>query len=318
LKLVYNVLHQALFLEKPMLRRLMPLVVFIPLSGCALPPAIVIASYAADGVLLMTSGKTSTDHFLSMVEKRDCAVWRVVKNEPVCQEFADGKDPYEDWREPGEVQVAVESTDAGFTANLNDDMRKRDQAMHDAQIAKQQKAERIQIAQAGMGQPVTSGRDIVGPANRTMSDVSSAPLPAITTAPAPANPPAQLTSPAVQSAPPPSAPIVATPAPVAKPAPVASTAKAPTKAAKTYVVIGSYKVEENAKRVARQHQSLKPAMQTVTVRGERYVRVVAGPYTANEAAAVKLRLKSQGAPDAFTAAACAGKSAGRCIDPNAG
>ena len=87
---------------------------------------------------------------------------------------------------------------------------------------------------------------------------------------------------------------------------------------KTYVVLGSYKVEENAKRVARQHQALKPTMQTVTVRGERYVRVVAGPYSAAEAAAVKERLKSQGAPDAFTAGACTGKASGRCIDPSAG
>jgi len=70
--------------------------------------------------------------------------------------------------------------------------------------------------------------------------------------------------------------------------------------------------------VARQHQSLKPAMQAVTVRGERYTRVVAGPYSAAEAAALKQRLKNQGAPDAFTAAACADKAAGRCIDPNAG
>ncbi len=301
-----------------MLRRILPLAVIIPLSGCALPPALVIASYAADGVLLMTSGKTSTDHLLSMAEKRDCAVWRVVKNEPVCQEFADGKDPYDDWRDPGEVQVAVDSTDAGFTANLNDDMRKRDQAMRDAQIAKQQKADRIQMAQAGMGQPVTSGRDIVGPANRTMSDVTSAPLPAVAPAPASTNQPVQLAPPTVQAAPAPSAPVVATPAPVAKPAAVASTAKAPAKSGKTYVVIGSYKVEENARRVARQHQSLKPAMQAVTVRGERYTRVIAGPYSAAEAAAVKQRLKSQGAPDAFTAAACAGKAAGRCIDPNAG
>jgi cell division protein FtsN len=316
LKLVYNVLHQALFLEKPMLRRLLPLAVFVPLSGCALPPALAIASYAADGVLLIASGKTSTDHLLSMAEKRDCAVWRVVKNESICQEFADGKDPYEDWRDPGEVQVAVDSTDAGFTANLNDDMRKRDEAKREAQIAKQQKAERIQIAQAGMGQPVTSARDIVGPANRTMSDVTSAPLPAIAPAPAPANQPVQLTPPTVQAAPAPSAPVVAAPAPVAKPAPVASTAKAPAKSGKTYVVIGSYKVEENAKRVAR--QPLKPAMQAVTVRGERYTRVVAGPYSAAEAAAVKQQLKSQGAPDAFTAAACAGKVAGRCIDPNEG
>ena len=60
---------------------------------------------------------------------------------------------------------------------------------------------------------------------------------------------------------------------VAKPAAVASTVKAPAKSGKTYVVIGSYKVEENAKRVARQHQSLKPAMQAVTVGASQSINV---------------------------------------------
>lgn len=297
-----------------MLRRLMPLAVFIPLAGCALPPAIVIASYAADGVLLAASGKTSTDHLLSMAEKRDCAVWRVAKNEPVCQEFADGKDPYDDWRDPGEVQVAVESSDAGFPANLQDDMRRRDQAMRDAQVARQQKAERIQVAQAGSGQPVTSARDIVGPSSRTMSDVSSAPLPAVTVeaAPAPASQPTPVT-PAVQ-APPAQAPAIASPAP--KQATTVATKTAKPVAGKTYVVLGSYKVEENAKRVMREHPSLKPTMKTVTVRGERYIRVMAGPYSASEAAAIKQRLKSKGGIDAFTAGVCNGKTAGRCIDPS--
>ncbi len=297
-----------------MLRRVMPLVVFVPLAGCALPPAIVIASYAADGVLLATSGKTSTDHFLSMVEKRDCAMWRVVKNEEICQEFADGNDPYDDWREPGEVQVAVQSTDAGFPADLNEDVRRRDEAMRQALIARQAKAERIQLAQVMAGQPVTSARDIVGPSNRTtMSDVSSAPLPPITTTPA-----------AIEAAP---APVqAAPPAAAAAPAPVRTTA-APTRApatqpsarnATTYVVLGSYKVEENARRVVGQHQSLQPSMKTVTVRGERYIRVVTGPYTPAEAAAVRQRLKSQAGIDAFTAAACGEKASGRCIDPNEG
>ena len=293
-----------------MLRRFMPLVVFIPLTGCALPPAIAIASYAADGMLLLTSGKTSSDHLLSMAEKRDCAVWRVVKNEPVCQDFADGKDPYEEWRDPGEVQVAVESSDSGFPTNLAEDMRKRDQAMHDAQVARAEKAQRIQMAQAGNGQPVTSARDIVGPSNRSMSDVSSAPLPAIAVEPTPATQPGAVAPAIVQSTPQPAAP--------------ASKATAPAVAARThekgksYVVLGSYKVEDNAKRVARQHQDLKPKMQTVTVRGERYVRVVAGPYSAGEAAAIKQRLKSQGAPDAFTASACVGKSGKSCIEGNEG
>jgi cell division protein FtsN len=301
-------------MEKPMLRRFLPLAVFIPLSACALPPALVIASYAADGILLAASGKTSTDHLLSMAEKRDCAVWRVAKNEAICQDFAEG-DPYENWRDPGEVQVAVQSTDAGLPTDLNEDMRRRDQAMHNAQMAKQQKAERLQVAQVGNGQPVTSARDVVGPSNRTISDVSSAPLAPMAPQVEPASRPTPVTPAIVQPAPVPSAPVLAAPAPKSEPAPVTTKT---AKSGKTYVVLGSYKVEENAKRVVRQHQALKPTMQNVTVRGERYVRVVAGPYSASEAAAIKQRLKSQGAPDAFTAAACAGKNAARCIDPNEG
>jgi hypothetical protein len=298
-----------------MLRRWMPLAVFIPLSGCVLPPALAVASYAADGVLLLASGKTSTDHLLSMAEKRDCAVWRVVKSQPVCQDFADGRDPYQEWRDPGEVQVAVQSTDAGFPADLGEDMRRRDQAMRDAQVAREQKAQRIQLAQLGGGQPVTSARDVVGPSNRTMSDVSSAPLPAMAVPSAPAAQPAPATPTAAQPVAP--VPVVATQAPANKQVPAVTAARTNT-SGRTYVVLGSYKVEENAKRVARQHQALKPTMQTVTVRGERYVRVVAGPYSAAEAAAVKERLKNQGAPDAFTAGACNGKASGRCIDPSAG
>ncbi|MGE0154107.1 MAG: SPOR domain-containing protein [Reyranellaceae bacterium] len=297
-----------------MLRRFLLLAVFGPLAGCALPPALVVASYAADGMLLVTSGKTSTDHMLSMVEKRDCAVWRVVKNGEICQDFADGNDPYENWREPGEVQVAVQATDAGFPADLNDDIRRRNQAMREAQIARQQKAERIQVAQASAGQPVTSARDIVGPSNRTvMSDVSSAPLPPIAAEPAAAPVPVASTPPVPQ-------PVVAAPAPIATAAPVAATpepARTLAKGGKTYVVLGSFKVEENAKRVARQHQALKPTMQSVTVRGERYTRVVTGPYSAAQADAIKQRLKSQSV-DAFTAAACDGKAAGRCIDASDG
>jgi len=304
-----------------MLRRLLPLLALVPLAGCALPPALVVASYAADGVLLMASGKTSTDHLLSMAEKRDCAVWRVVKNEPVCHDFANGDDPYDDWRDPGEVQVAVESTDTGFPTDLAADMRKRDQAMHEAQIARQQKAERIQLAQAGAGQPVTSARDVVGPANRTMSDVSSAPLPPIAGQPAPAVQPTPVSPQIVQPAPvaaPPAPTTVAAPVPAPKPTATAATRPARHNSnGKTYVVLGSYKVEENAKRVAREHQALKPTMQTVTVRGERYTRVVAGPYTEAEAAALKQRLKGKSI-DAFTAHACGSKTAGRCIDPNEG
>jgi hypothetical protein len=74
----------------------LPLFVSVALAtaGCAAPPLVVGASYAADGGLLYTSNKTSTDHLISMVSKQDCAVWRVFKSRPICSERDDGHDPY--------------------------------------------------------------------------------------------------------------------------------------------------------------------------------------------------------------------------------
>ncbi len=61
---------------------LLPLMV---LSGCGLPPAIVIATYAADGVSYVSSGKSLTDHALSTVAGRDCALHRIMTENLLCR-----------------------------------------------------------------------------------------------------------------------------------------------------------------------------------------------------------------------------------------
>lgn len=81
----------------------LPLLVGVALStaGCGAPPLIVGASYAADGGLLAASNKTSTDHLMSMVSKKDCALWRVIRSRAMCTEREDGHDPYEvDYAQP--------------------------------------------------------------------------------------------------------------------------------------------------------------------------------------------------------------------------
>ena len=55
-------------------------------SGCMLPPQLTFLSYAADGVSLAISGKSVTDHALSIVADRDCALLRVVWNEAMCRD----------------------------------------------------------------------------------------------------------------------------------------------------------------------------------------------------------------------------------------
>lgn len=56
------------------------------LSGClvALPPAIQLASFAADGISYATTGKSVTDHAISAVAERDCAMGRVLTGDDIC------------------------------------------------------------------------------------------------------------------------------------------------------------------------------------------------------------------------------------------
>jgi cell division septation protein DedD len=63
-------------------------------AGCALPPAVTIASFAADGVSYVATGKSVTDHGLSAATGEDCALLRpVLSDKPVCsmKETAAGK-----------------------------------------------------------------------------------------------------------------------------------------------------------------------------------------------------------------------------------
>ena len=55
------------------------------LAGCILPPALTIASYAADGISLVVTGKTVTDHVLSAAADEDCRMWRLLQGDRVCQ-----------------------------------------------------------------------------------------------------------------------------------------------------------------------------------------------------------------------------------------
>ena len=57
----------------------------VMLSGCGLPPAITVASLAFDFASYGATGKTVTDHGISMVLQQDCALLRGLQSE-VCVE----------------------------------------------------------------------------------------------------------------------------------------------------------------------------------------------------------------------------------------
>ena len=60
----------------------------LTLSGCALPPAIGVASLAVDVASYFFSGKTLTDHGISAIAQQDCALIRIMEG-GLCDEYVD-------------------------------------------------------------------------------------------------------------------------------------------------------------------------------------------------------------------------------------
>ena len=82
------------------------------LTGCAVPPAVSLASLAADGISYLATGKSTTDHAISAVVHEDCALLRVVTDEDVCDpdgevlvELARGDPLEENWADHGDFHL---------------------------------------------------------------------------------------------------------------------------------------------------------------------------------------------------------------------
>ncbi len=66
----------------------------ILISGCALPVPLQVASWALDGVSYVMTEKSITDHGLSVVAQKDCAVWRGVTEGELCREWNEDEDTF--------------------------------------------------------------------------------------------------------------------------------------------------------------------------------------------------------------------------------
>jgi hypothetical protein len=55
------------------------------LSACAMPLGLRIVTLMADGASVVSTKKTVSDHVLSSIAKRDCAMWRVMKKRKPCR-----------------------------------------------------------------------------------------------------------------------------------------------------------------------------------------------------------------------------------------
>ena len=66
------------------------------ISGCAVPVTVAAAGYAMSGFTLMDQGKTVTDIVLSAAMDQDCAMWRIIQDQPICIEVLEDSTVFAD------------------------------------------------------------------------------------------------------------------------------------------------------------------------------------------------------------------------------
>jgi hypothetical protein len=294
------------------------------LGACGLPVGVQIASLFADGISYLTTDKTLTDHGISAVANKDCALWRGVEGKPIC----------DDAQEPDSIKTALaEAAPEVFVETAFDDS---DSALPPEMIkpiqpvpvmmAKNNPAfprDNKTIITARVA-PALSGntanteqldvdRMILGDASDDISASETAVEPittAITSEPV---------TPRKQDAPSQAEFIIAENS--APPLPHETTAKTPTKTVSlqakiipaksvtptpiikakgaTYYIIASYHRPADAQRFSGHHAKLKPAILEGRAKGTRVFRVAIGPVSKTERRPTRARLKKAGFKDTW-------------------
>ncbi len=253
------------------MRRFVPLMAVTLLGGCgAIPPAIGLASYALDGVSLLASGRTVSDHALSYAARQDCKVFRAAQNLEVCT----------DWGTQPQV-AAARPVRTG----------------HDRDSGLSPSEQWIGVASIEPIPTIVADRDVPMVLPTELADIAQA-LPGV----AKVEPPLLMNAALAMPTKPAVAPQAITPLAPAKLAMTALLAppvpaKAPTAAAdvraddmkanrdavraasegRYLMVLGSFKGPEMAGRLAKLHAGLGAKVVKVDVQGESYYRVVVEP-----------------------------------------
>ena len=253
------------------------------LGGCALPVPIQVASWAIDIISVVTTEKSITDHGLSALTSKDCALYRAVTEDDnvVCRDIDDRKD----------VMTADAGQDAKALADKDIPPAAPGFDTIEAQVAKADTASVLDQAAAmsadtvikpapGNEQPVTVNIDLA--ALQPVTEKTDRPF-------------VRFTQPKVDVI---QVPATALQTAAALPLAVAENGK-PKEG--FYYVIGSFRGSERAKRHMQAFRSLVPAVLHGKIGrdGRDVYRVVVGPFDAQERTGAFRRIKRAGIADTW-------------------
>ena len=298
------------------MRRAFLVILPLILVGCGLPPAVTIASYALDGISFLSSGKTVSDHALSAVAQRDCALWRVVKDELVCREYRNGERGVlvafaEAWekRSPGDNSDVPDAEDGAAEFDWRDTRPVVQTAADPVLIPSTlshllpaldgvaRVAPTLQAAATTFfsGRPLTGQTTPDGTANSAAENENDLILPV---------PQALQWKPVITIGSQPVVPVVS-----ANPAAVAD-----KPIGTTVLIVGSFRKKINARRAAGSLPSFRPVVVPVRIEENTFYRVVAGPFAAAAIKGRKGALRSEGVLDVWSARLChPGKENPGCV-----
>jgi len=224
------------------------------LSGCALPVPIQIASWALDGLSLLTTEKSITDHGISMVAQQDCALWRGVSEGSVCREddpmaiIAEQGDVYDDGDHAADsgasLTAFVRSVSTSSSHNepqspaIQTSWVLTPESIPDVAVAETTPIEEEPVSQAPQLQVVSQEAAYVAPPVDEMTSYSAAPG--------------------------------------------------------DYFVIGSFGVWDNAERFASRYPVLEPQILSASVADTMVYRIVVGPYNVSSRMLMRLTIKGMG------------------------
>jgi hypothetical protein len=235
------------------------------LGGCLLPASVQIASLIADGVSLVTTDKTLSDHGLSAITNRDCAVWRAVNGEEVCREVEPGG---------GSFMVADAGSDTAIESEDLSPIVAPVTGLIDADDMSLVGPPKIEIA--GL-EPMDAPAEPVEPAAPAAS-AAPAVLPVLNDAAIVLKPPAAENTWSD------------------KPSPAPAVVKT---GGGTFFVIASFSRLQGAKRFARRHAALAVQVLAGTAKGKTVFRVATGPVGKSRRPAIRAKLADGGFDDAW-------------------
>lgn len=260
----------------------MPVAALLPLAlgACALPVGVQVASLVVDGVSFIATDKSLSDHGLSYVAGRDCAMWRVVKGEEICRDIA-----------PDPIMVVEADTTPEVPTPQS---ASSEPAVDDNETLSVERLAAFDLAAGG-----NDASSLISAFSTALVPTPTQPTAAQIIKQTPSSPGLQLAAVTDRQQ--------SSPQRVQKvAAPVAvksfGTPPEPPHAARqsgTFYVIASFRNAANAERFAATKRELKPAILPGTAHGKRAYRVAIGPVIKTKRVATRRNLTKAGFKDAW-------------------